>query len=776
MDKEGEMHSIHPKRRKRAQCRSILAWSALCSVLLMLGCWSCSLGMRTQYARLSLRFELPRGYPRSRFELETMSGGKAILPERDWNISAYRLTCSPDTGSPVIKTLTQTASELRLSPGTWNIRVEGLSKEGSLILEQSVDAYLEPGKTTEVLLSLHLAEGEGSLRLALSTSTAVPSGWFYRIDISFRGIPGRPNPAYSDMPYPISAEIPATETEYALSGLKSGSYSTTVKLVDQSGNVIGGAADLLLILPGQTSSGSCRIVVGEPAVHLDISVPKVAATGQAVIAASRYLNRNYPLVVPLALPPSLGNATVAWYRDGASAGNDMVSSEEALAGFLLKTGLFDADPALLHCHVDALIPLDEGTWADACGHDSSLLSYSGSGLLEWIQKYDYHAALSPSLHRMQRPSDNGTGQPADVKWISKSQNGLVAVAGLDKASAVHLFFYPFGIGIGPAPGSSSPEPAGISGTTLPEETAWLRLWRDTIVINGDERSPDRLALSPDGSLLAAAASTSNWIRLYRLGPSGNILSSLDLVSGSGGPWIFSNIRAMKFSKDGHTLFVLANSPEKILMFDLAGLAEGQIGYGGEQVLKALWENPPSSSLVMEDLEILDNGWIAACSSGIGRLFFLHHDGACFDASQIIASGAQGESLGSPKAIEYCSDGSGNGMIYVLGSARKLHAFRHNGDSFEALMSLSLPVELDKARSLALIESAETNTISLITVGSTHMGVVGLDSEGLMGQILCIAGADEATSDIPQIVCAEALGSALVTAGGSSGTVSVYKAK
>ncbi|MCX8013197.1 MAG: hypothetical protein N3A02_02760, partial [Rectinema sp.] len=300
------------------------------------------------------------------------------------------------------------------------------------------------------------------------------------------------------------------------------------------------------------------------------------------------------------------------------------------------------------------------------------------------------------------------------------------------------------------------------------------LWRDRISITGSERNPDRLALSAEGSMLAVAASTSDWIRIYRLGPSGNIVTYHDVTGGSGGSWNFSNVKALRFSIDGSTLFVLANAPEKILAFDLSLLAQGQIEFRGEKVLKELWQSPPSSSLGMEDLEILSNGWIAACSSGIGRIYFLHYDGSGFDSWQLVSAGAEGESLGSPKAIQYHAGVPENEIIYFLGSSRKLHAFRFGGTGYEAIKTMTLPPELDKARSLALVEPAEGSAPLLVITGSANMGIVTLDSAGLPADARLFCSTDEPTADIDQIVHAEALLSTIISAGGSSGTVSVFR--
>lgn len=683
-----------------------------------------------------------------------------VGPQSGWKIASYRLTFTADNGEVITRTLNRGTGEVALKVGGWACCAEGLSADGSVIVEKQVHVVAEAGKTINLPISLHLANGKGTLQIVFSPSQTPGTGWKYSVSLVYKGLPGDPS---FQGPDDFSTEVSATEASLNVADLESGYYVLAVQLKDDSSATIAGTTATALILPKQISAGECGISLSDPSINISVVAPDLELSANAAIAVDRYLNRNRPMIVPLALGPDEAELNVDWYVNGEKVESPQNEMGQSLPCFRILLGSNEVPNMQTTIKMDALLTETTSGLSQTFPHTSYLALGPTTGWAEWVQSIDYRAAMGSSVFNASDASNTGTGIQADAKWVATNPTGLIAVAGLDKTSALHLFYSPLGKEATQGNGSVF---------TIPSSTGWLRLWRDKIVVEKNERSPDRVSISPDGSLIAIGSSTSNWLRVYALDGAGEILSKTDIVSTKNGAPAFASTKAMNFSADSKRLFILTNSPEKILVFNTERLALGEACSENEFSFESCFVPPPSSSLGMEDMVLLPDGWIAACSSNIARIFFVRYSEAeCqFSSAGLFASGANGESLGDPKAIAFDEE---DGLCYILGYSKKLHVFSKPDTSsgYGPLTTLSLPNEFDKARSLVFLKN-HSDAKFLIAGGGASLGIIALDS---LGQPLVLSSLDSTPDDyaaISSISNIASLGSSIVAAGGTSGLVAM----
>ena len=684
------------------------------------------------------------------------TGAKGLIgPPSGYRLASYRLTFTADNGEVVTKTLSRGSGEVTLKVGGWTCLAEGLTADGVVIVEKTLHISTEPGKTLDLAIPLHLAKGKGSLQIAFSPSQAPSAEWKYAVSLVYRGLPGDSS---FQGPQEFSTEIPATETGLSVADLDSGYYSLAIQLKDATSATIAGTTTTVLVLPGQSSTGECHITLSDPLVTISVTVPNLELSVDAAIAADRYLNRNKAMAVPLALGQNGSDLSIDWYLNGAKLEGNQRDISQNLPGFRIVLGENDAPTMQTTMKMEALLTEVGSGLSNVLSHTSSISAGPASGTAEWIQSIDYHAAMSPSLFTATGASNTGTGIQENAKWVATNAGGLIAVAGLDKNSAIHLFYSPCGADL-----------------SVPSSAGWLRLWRDKVVVDKNERSPDRVSISPDGSFIALGASTSNWFRIYALNGAGEILSTTDIVSTKNGAPTFENIKAIQFSADSGRLFILANAPEKILMFNVQDVvSDGEVQDVHEFSFAGCFDPPPSSSLGMEDMILLPDGWIAACSSNIARVFFVHYSEAegQFSADPPFAGGANNESLGDPKSIAFDEE---SGLCYVLGYSKKLHIFSKAdaSSSYTPLATWSLLDEFDKARSLAFVENRESGAKFLVVGGGAGLGIVALAPSGQPSAFSFLDSPVEDYSGIGSIANLAPLGGSVVASGGSSGVVAMF---
>ena len=690
---------------------------------------------------------------------------RLIGPQSGWQIASYRLTCTSNEGEIITKTLVRASGDITLKVGGWNILAEGLAADGSVIVENQTQIDVSAGRTINLPINLHLAKGKGSVQITFLTTQTPNASWKYCISLEFLGLPGD---AAAEGPPAYTTEFAATEQSFNATDLPSGYYRLAVQLKDTTQAAIAGSIETILVLPGRISAGNCDIVLADPSINISLTVPLLELSAKTAIGVDRFLNKNRKMLVPLAVAEENANLGINWFANGEAVGggleasNHIEASNQMLAGYRLHFGTIDEPGAFSFLKMDALLSDPDTKLAQVLTQKSTNVSPPLAAHAEWIQSMDYRAALTRPLHDNGDPANQGTGVASDTKWVTASSNGLIAVAGLDKSSAVHLFYSPAG--------QEATDSNGMP-VILPAESGWIRLWRDKVVIEKSERSPDRVSLSGDGSLLAVGSSSSNWLRVYVLDTTGAIVAKKDMVSGKNGAPAFANIKALKFSPDAKKLVVLANSPEKILVFNVENPTAGQLVPEAEFLFASCFENPPSSSLGMEDLALLSDGWIAACSSNIARIFLVHYSDNQFSSATTYASGANGESLGDPKSIVFDEQ---NSLMYILGYSKKLHVFsKIDGyTGYQPVSTISLTNEFDKARSLALARTYPSSSF-LVAGGGQSMGIIALDATGQPSTQSSLASVDANYAGIASITNIAALGDTIVAATGTSGLISVF---
>ena len=741
--------------RQGAEAR--VAALVLCVALSL---FACPIGIRDNLARIRIVCEVP-----SEISSPEVKGaeGRSIGPTSGCKISSYKLTFTSKGGETITKTLGKGAEEVRLKVGEWDLIAEGLTADGAILLEKTLHLQAEAGKTVAVPIALHLAKGSGVLNLNFSPSQAPGTDWMYSVGLLYRGLPGD---ATFSGPQPRTYEIPASDASLSATDLVSGIYTITVRLLDASAAVVAGATATALVAQGQVSSGTCSINLSDPSLGISISAPVLELSESAAMGVDRVISSTKPLSVPLALSATASSLLSSeWYANGARVSNPANVAAELLSGYDFFVSAIDASAGIASVHTDVILSNVATFTARSLSSASSIALGPSNNVIEWVQSIDYRAALSPSLVDTLDLSNSGTGVLSPAKWVASSPSGLIAILGLDKSSAVHLFYSPAG---------REARAAGGSATTIPSSVGWVRLWRERIVVDKSERSPDRACVSVDGARLAVAGSTSNWLRLYTLDGGGAVLSKADMIGAKDGAPSFDNVKSMRFSSDGKILYVLANTPEKIMVLNVDKLLAGQSAIESEFLFSSCFDKDslPTVTLGMEDMELLRDGWIAACSSNVARLYFVHYTeaDAAFNSHSSYASGPGGESLGDPRSIAY--DRSSN-VCYFLGYSKKLHVATENDPvtGYSLSSTLSLNDDFEKARSVAVAKNAAGSTVLGVSGGAV-LGTVSLDASGtpLLQTSLASSGECAAIEAVNNIA---AFGDSFITSGDASGLVSLF---
>lgn len=723
------------------------AIAVLCLAAALSGCFP---ALGAQAARLKVGFTLSGEFSAKLAGLSARStasqdGARTLHPSAPWVAITHSISGSGPGGASFSLQTASGSAEARLIPGEWSITVTGYSGSGMAVVSGSGSAMLEAGRESDLFLTLAPLQGTGSLTLSLSVNYPVASEARITGNLVREGFPGETPGALPYLPLPI--DIPATQGSLAFASLPAGFYTLSMSMADGSGT-LGGISETVLVLAGYDTDGICSFELGTPQFTLGFRTDPATILDGLVIQSPMRISKSRPFAVAAAR--ALAGTTGSWTINGIGAGQSRsLSDASSPLSQVAISGTMDASSLPLLSRIDFLAdPDDGGARGSASGRLETLNGPSGARW-SWRASIDADSSETPSLFRTGDPYNTGTGATGTVRAVASSGNGVVAVSGLDGEGALHLFL------------------------SVPGGAGFIRLWRDRILVGSSVRNADRLALSEDGRMLAAAATTGTWLRICFLTEKGDIAATRDLTYSSPGLPQFDSIRSLRFSRDGSRLYALANSPESIYTFDV-NRETASAALRGRFDLDAL---QPGQAMSMSDLTVGPDGLVAASASGIGTLYLLSPsaDGLSLSGSLDRAAGG----WTSPERIAFDDSGL---TLYVLtdGSALKALTRAATGTPLTGEgVTIPIPAVVHPAKFMALAPpgTAPSPASSTICVAGGP-GIVFLEIPHENPELFSTDSVLPSSSDFSAagnvVDCAFA-GETLLAAGGTKGIVSAFAA-
>lgn len=664
--------------------RKNLSFLSLC-VVIGLFCWGCN-GFQPQKAGiLSIKMNIDPAFSHA----ATPGSGltetrKAMTPEADWAPSTFTITGEGPGGATFSIESVSKNSEARLVPGEWRISAKGYAPGGTEVVAGEASCTLQPGRTTAVSLVLRPLAGIGDLQIAITTNFAPAAGARLAGELVYRGLPGG---ASLEEGSTRLIDMSAEEAAVAFTGIEAGHYSLSLRLLDADGIVSGGAADSVIVVAGFTTSGTCPIELGTPTAEVSATLFPVTPLPPPLLSVShRFPASRCP--VPLALSRAASERgeriDAQWFLNGAAMGAPIAITAH---GGILPEGIL----AFPQCSDSPEVSLIRADLVEASTTSlrtgsarTSLIAVDAGGDAEvgWRASYAWDAAIGDCLHEM---GVNGTGKGAAYKarTVAASPSGLVAISGLDEDCALHVFAAGYGASL------QNAAPSGVS--VLPLDTSWIRLWRDKIKIDGSFKSADKLAVSRDGRLIAAASTASTWVAVYELDERGALRASHSLKPSDAGMAGFGNVKGLCFSPDSTRLYAASNKDGTAYAFNVGS------GDFSLRTSCALWNRlSDSESFDLQDLQVTDTGAIVVTSSERSRLAILE-DGASLSLLSLLQGTSSGTEPYHPSAIAIPPDGD---AFLVLCGGNRVLRYDRDESGYALTSTFTLSPEARDAKYLA----------------------------------------------------------------------------
>jgi len=711
----------------------------------------------TLAAKLKLDIGLPAAKSAmGRGDGEPEPANRVIRPTEPWAPVRFIISGTGPGGAEFSEEGSEAGLETRLVPGQWAITVRAFSADGKEVAEGGAECLLQPGRTTAITITLYPIEGVGDVSLTIAKSFELPAGARIAGSLVYKGLPGRPAPS---SPTVLPVDIPAEQASLAFVGIPAGHYALVLTLLASDGVVSGGCALTILVVAGFQTTGSCSIEMGMPMNYLTADIYPASQLSPPLLSVKHVFSDSRK-AIPIAIPtyePSPGETMErTWYANGEEAGSAVrIIGDRGL----LPEGSLAFPPSSLPYQVSLVrADLVEASNASCRSGSAGVVLEAGpandSGNWGWRASYDYSAALSPPLHDAGSPFSAGTGNSYSARAVAAAPSGLILVSGLDDDGALHAFAAGYGAELDPA--------SAGGGGLVSIDASWVRLWRDRIRINSGYKTADRLAISADGHFVAAASSSSNWLRLSVLGESGQLLRSFPLSNVDAG---FANLKSLCFSPDGEKLYVAADSSDSIYAFDVSDDAFAPSGS------LSLTKTEASEELSLQDLKITSSGAIIVTAKEASRIYVLS-DEAKLAEQAILQGGSGGAAPHKPASLAISPDGD---AFYALCDGGEIVCFSRSlgSSSYESVSSFMLPAEMEGADSIASGKSLGGMTETLFAAGGGNVALFELDAGRNLVASYPIATEfwDLIGTANPEGLCFTR--GAFIVAGGSSGIVSVF---
>lgn len=747
---------------KTTPARLLVALAVLlCTVLL----GACSLFQKRGTAKLLLKltFTLEPGSVRSMTPQAGQAGtARTITPSDSWKIAQYSIDGLHSDGTSVSLKSAETSLNLQLKPGDWVFTVEALTQAGQEVACGTQSARLQPGRSAILVVNLLPLEGSGSLELSISSSYPLSAGEKIAGSLNFLGLPGYPD---TDESPSVPIEIQPGQSVFSLPSVRAGYHELSLCLIDSDNNPSGGLAEVVLVLAGFQTKASCTVEVGFSGLSFSPKLVDPSPLSAPVCSVNHVLAHGTsvaPLVV-LTGGEQAGEISASWYFNGRKHGSGLVVSP----GGLLPADTLACPPAPESSGLSKLQASFIGRSTASGRAVSTSVSYDlidgpAGSWSRWVAGYDYRASAGPSLFRQDCESDSGTGNKVSVRGLASSPQGLVAIAGLDSDSALHVFVAPAGIEVGAG------ESGGTGASKLPPSASWMRLWRDQIKVEGSAKNADVLAFSFDGRHLAAtqAGSTAGWLKIYALDAGGDILSTFTTTPNLGAPDGLRELKALCFSNDGARLYAIGSPGQTIFSYAEDGqtwscrssLAIPEAGTGSQN---------------LKDLEVTTSGAIVVSSGEASKLFVFNDDGTgIVSLGQTITPVTGNYILSSPSSIAASAVFD---RFYVLNDKDEIVVYGRAEPTVPYTLQggIKLQASVSGAACLSAGAAAPDSREEILCVtGGSEVGLYKVDAAGNF------VGSDSIRPDTGNAtglggagaVCHD--GATFFVSGGSSGMVSV----
>jgi hypothetical protein len=232
-------------------------------------------------------------------------------------------------------TVTSTTSVKNLRAGAWQISVNAMNADGTVIAEGSGSVTIVAGTPASLALTISPLGGNGSLDLSLSW----PDGLVSTPAIQAQLLP------LSGAAIPLAFDIgTGTATSHA-TGIPAGYYTLTVQLLDGS-NLIMGAVEVARIVEGQATTGTFDFSTVNQAIgSLTVSILpvmndplEVQMTGQAAT-----ITQGGSMSVTASVSNSSANIAYAWYLNGQAFAAGSTADPSVVLGSDLSAGVYRLD-------------------------------------------------------------------------------------------------------------------------------------------------------------------------------------------------------------------------------------------------------------------------------------------------------------------------------------------------------------------------------------------------------------------------------------------------
>ena len=716
----------------------------------------CALFHQEASGTLVLSFQLHEKFTSQ--SLSGKTGERSLVPSSPWTPQRYVVSGTGPDGAVFSVESAQTSLKQRLVPGEWTIEVRALTSGGTVVASGTAVCVLEPSLSTQAQVTLSPLAGKGSLNLTIGLNFAVSAACAFHGTLSYIGRPGCADSPEVD---PVDLAIPVTDPRISLPSLESGQYTLSLYLIDEKGKAVGGCFETILILSGFDTSGTCTIELGMPEVALAATLVPYAPLEAPILsvpcivsdlAGFRPIARSAPREAGMAM------VTRAWHIAGIESAPAAAILPDA--GAALPSGLFIMGPSPAAASLNrARYDLVETCAAESRAGSTSTWAEEEAGSRQggfgWQASFDSGIMKVPSLGGAM---DMYSGAPPRyrVKAVAASASGLVVVSGLDEESAIHALAAPYGAAVDSLAGADK----------VPLNTSWIRLWKDKIKVGTTARTADRLALSEDGSFLAAASSASNWLRLYSLGSGGAIQGFTDITSSLAGFEGLDGVKALAFFRAGSNrlLFALCSSSRSVLVLDVSsqGLAP--------RAAIALDPSGESGSLSLQDLKVLDSGKVIVTASEASRIYVLGDDGTGYRIEATISRlDGSGPYHPGPLALSPSTGG-----FYALCDKTAILGYEPaGGSSFTLARTVALRPRSTGATTLSSARDAGgTGDLLFVAGGETVEFIDRHPHELFMDEVELESNASR-TDGIASAEGSSCLRGAFILGGGISGYISVF---